>query len=60
MAVLVFFAEPWLSLVVVSRGYSLLRVRASYCGGFSCCRAQALTFELIIFFVQCDVRAYTF
>ena len=38
MAVLV-FAEPWLSLVVVSRGYSLLRVRASYCGGFSCCRA---------------------
>ena len=48
MAVLV-FAEPWLSLVVVSRGYSLLRVRASYCGGFSCCRAQALTFELIFF-----------
>ena len=31
-----------LSLVAASGGCSLLRVRASHCGGFSCCRAWAL------------------
>ena len=30
------------SLVVVSRGCSSCGVQASHCGGFSCCRAQAL------------------
>ena len=31
-----------LSLVVQSRGCSICSVQASYCGGFSCCRAWAL------------------
>ena len=31
-----------LSLVAASGGYSLLRARASNCGGFSCCGAWAL------------------
>ena len=35
----VFVAACGLSLASVSKGYSLL---ASRCGGFSCCRAQAL------------------
>ena len=30
------------SLVLASRGYSLVGVRASHCSGFSCCRAWAL------------------
>ena len=38
----VFVAARWLSLVAASRDYSLLRSRASHCGGFSCCGAQAL------------------
>ena len=29
-------------LVAVSRGYSRCGTQAFYCGGFSCCRAQAL------------------
>ena len=32
----------WLSLVVVSRGYSSCGACASHCGGFSCCGARAL------------------
>ena len=38
----VFVAVRGLSLVVVSGGYSSCRVRASHCGGFSCCSAQPL------------------
>ena len=36
----VFIAACGLSLVAASGGYSLLR--ASHCGGFSCCGARAL------------------
>ena len=38
----VFVAVRGLSLVVASGGYSSLWCVASYCGGFSCCGAQAL------------------
>ena len=39
----VFVAAQGLSLFAVSRGYSSLRcTRASHCGSFSCCGAQAL------------------
>ena len=39
----VFITGRGLSLLVVSRGYSFhCGVRASHCGGFSCCGAQAL------------------
>ena len=31
-----------LSLVVASEGYSLVRMQASHCGGFSCCGAHVL------------------
>ena len=38
----VFVAGCQLSLVAVSKGYSLIVVHgASHCGGVSCCRAQA-------------------
>ena len=37
----VFIAVRGLSLVVARRGYSC-SVRASHCGGFSCCGARAL------------------
>ena len=42
LATLGLVAELRLSLVVVSGGYTSLRcgVRASLCGGFSCCRAR--------------------
>ena len=44
--VILFFVSLLLYMgfsLVVNRGYSLLRcVWASLCGGFSCCRAQAL------------------
>ena len=43
LAALVFFAACRLSLVAVSRGYSLrCGVWASHCGVFSCCGARAL------------------
>ena len=38
----VLLAACGLSLAVMSRGYSSCSVRASHCGDFSCCRAQAL------------------
>ena len=42
----VFVAARRLSLVAVSGGYSLLW--ASYCGGSSCCRAQALGVRAVV------------
>ena len=47
---LFFFLQHWaflaflcrLSPVAASEGYSSCGARASHCGGFSCCRAQAL------------------
>ena len=38
----VFIAACGLSLVVANRRYSSFGVKASHCGGFFCCRAQAL------------------
>ena len=42
----VFIATYGFSLVVASKGYSLLCIRASHCGGFSCCKAQGLGYWL--------------
>ena len=38
----VFIAVHELSQVVAGGGYSLVAVCGLHCGGFSCCRAQAL------------------
>ena len=51
----VFVAACGLSLVAVSRGYSLLAARGlSYCSGFSCYRAQALE---CVGFCSCSSQA---
>ena len=49
----VFVAAHGLSLVAVSRRYSLLQRAGFHCGGFSCCGAQALERRLS----SCGARA---